>query len=129
MMEFTLGIWGPSEPSSYGLGFSSKNVNKSRIPGLEFIINASGLVSDNWSLGLLFGVTYSNPHSVYPDSSFEDLVPLGIAQISLAEIALNESNPTKYTFSNTSSSFLNESYPLTPEMLFLINYKKSLING
>ena len=24
MMEFTLGIWGPSEPSSYGLGFSSK---------------------------------------------------------------------------------------------------------
>ena len=103
MMEFTLGIWGPSEPSSYGLGFSSKNVNKARIPGLEFTINASGLVSDNWSLGLLFGVTYSNPYSVYPDSSFEDLVPLDIAQISLAEIALNESNPSKYTFSNTSS--------------------------
>ncbi|MDA7787532.1 TonB-dependent receptor, partial [bacterium] len=103
MMEFTLGIWGPSEPSSYGLGFSSKNVNKARIPGLEFTINASGLVSDNWSLGLLFGATYSNPYSVYPDSSFEDLVPLDIAQISLAEIALNESNPSKYTFSNTSS--------------------------
>jgi iron complex outermembrane receptor protein len=107
MMEFTLGIWGPSEPSSYGLGFSSKNVNKARIPGLEFTINASGLVSDNWSLGLLFGVTYSNPYSVFPDSSFEDLVPLDIAQISLAEIALNESNPTKYTFSNTSSSVNN----------------------
>ena len=107
MMEFTLGIWGPSEPSSYGLGFSSKNVNKARIPGLEFTINASGLVSDNWSLGLLFGATYSNPYSVYPDSSFEDLAPLDIAQISLAEIALNESNPTKYTFSNTSSTVNN----------------------
>jgi iron complex outermembrane receptor protein len=107
MMEFTLGIWGPPEPSSYGLGFSSKNVNKARIPGLEFTINASGLVSDNWSLGLLFGVTYSNPYSVYPDSSFEDLLPLDITQISLAEIALNESNPSKYTFSNTSSSANN----------------------
>jgi iron complex outermembrane receptor protein len=107
MMEFTLGIWGPPEPSSYGLGFSSKNVNKARIPGLEFTINASGLVSDNWSLGLLFGVTYSNPCSVYPDSSFEDLLPLDITQISLAEIALNESNPSKYTFSNTSSSANN----------------------
>ena len=107
MMEFTLGVWGPSEPSSYGLGFSSRNVNKARIPGLEFTINASGLVTDNWSLGLLFGVTYSNPYSVYPDSSFEDLGSLELTQISLAEIALNESNPTKYTFSNTSSSVNN----------------------
>lgn len=107
MMEFTLGVWGPSEPSSYGLGFSSKNVNKARIPGLEFTINASGLVTDNWSLGLLFGVTYSNPYSVYPDSSFEDLGSLELTQVSLAEIALNESNPTKYTFSNTSSSVNN----------------------
>jgi len=107
MMEFTLGIWGPSEPSSYGLGFSSRNVNKARIPGLEITMNASGLVTDNWSLGLLFGATYSNPYSVYPDSSFEDLVPLDLAQISLAQIALNESNPTKYTFSNTSSSVDN----------------------
>ena len=133
MMEFTLGIWGPSEPSSYGLGFSSKNVNKARIPGLEFTINASGLVSDNWSLGLLFGVTYSNPHSVYPDSSFEDLVPLGIAQISLAEIALNESNPTKYTFSNTSSSVNNSTLKYRSKVNIRLDvesvYKNKLIIG
>ena len=133
MMEFTLGIWGPSEPSSYGLGFSSKNVNKARIPGLEFTINASGLVSDNWSLGLLFGVTYSNPHSVYPDSSFEDLVPLGIAQISLAEIALNESNPTKYTFSNTSSSVINSTLKYRSKVNIRLDvesvYKNKLIIG
>ena len=133
MMEFTLGIWGPSEPSSYGLGFSSKNVNKARIPGLEFTINASGLVSDNWSLGLLFGVTYSNPHSVYPDSSFEDLVPLGIAQISLAEIALNESNPTKYTFSNTSSSLNNSTLKYRSKVNIRLDvesvYKNKLIIG
>ena len=133
MMEFTLGIWGPSEPSSYGLGFSSKNVNKARIPGLEFTINASGLVSDNWSLGLLFGVTYSNPHSVYPDSSFEDLVPLGIAQVSLAEIALNESNPTKYTFSNTSSSLNNSTLKYRSKVNIRLDvesvYKNKLIIG
>lgn len=133
MMEFTLGIWGPSEPSSYGLGFSSKNVNKARIPGLEFTINASGLVSDNWSLGLLFGATYSNPHSVYPDSSFEDLLPLGIAQISLAEIALNESNPTKYTFSNTSSSVNNSTLKYRSKVNIRLDvesvYKNKLIIG
>ena len=133
MMEFTLGIWGPSEPSSYGLGFSSKNVNKARIPGLEFTINASGLVSDNWSLGLLFGVTYSNPHSVYPDSSFEDLVPLGIAQISLADIALNESNPSKYTFSNTSSSLNNSTLKYRSKVNVRLDvesvYKNKLIIG
>ena len=103
MMEFTLGIWGPSEPSSYGLGFSSRNVNKARIPGIEFTINGSGMVQDDWSVSMLLGITYSNPYSVYPDSSFENLFTRDITQVSLSQIALNESNPTKYSFSNTSS--------------------------
>ena len=62
MMEFTMGIWGPSDPTLYGLGFSSKNVNKARIPGIEFTLNGSGYFNEDWSLAILFGITHSNPH-------------------------------------------------------------------
>ena len=104
MMEFTMGIWGPADPSLFGLGFSSKNVNKARIPGIEFTLNGSGYINEDWSLAILFGITHSNPYSVFPDSSFEDLGFLTPIQISLAEIALNGSGNTNYTFNNTSSA-------------------------
>ena len=51
-----------------------------------------------------FGITHSNPHSVFPDSSFEDLGSLTQIQLSLAEVALNGSGNTNYTFNNTSSA-------------------------
>ena len=104
MMEFTMGIWGPSDPSLYGLGFSSKNVNKARIPGIEFTLNGTGYINDDWSLAILFGITHSNPYSVFPDSSFEDLGSLTPIQVSLSEVALNGSGNTNYTFNNTSSA-------------------------
>ena len=104
MMEFTMGIWGPSDPTLYGLGFSSKNVNKARIPGIEFTLNGSGYLNEDWSLAILFGITHSNPHSVFPDSSFEDIGSLTPIQLSLAEVALNGSGNTNYTFNNTSSA-------------------------
>lgn len=104
MMEFTMGIWGPSDPSLYGLGFSSKNVNKARIPGIEFTLNGTGYINDDWSLAILFGITHSNPYSVFPDSSFEDLGSLTPIQVSLSEVALNGIGNTNYTFNNTSSA-------------------------
>ena len=103
MMEFTMGIWGPPSDPLYGLGFSSKNVNKARIPGIELTINGSGSFGKNWSFGILSGFTYSNPFSVYPDRSFENLVTTSSTQDFLAQLVLNGNTNNFYTFNNTSS--------------------------
>ena len=133
MMEFTMGIWGPSDPPLYGLGFSSKNVNKARIPGIEFTLNGSGYINEDWSLAILFGITHSNPHSVFPDSSFENLGSLTPIQLSLAEIALNGSGNTNYTFNNTSSATGNSILKYRNKTLVRFDfesiYKKKLTLG
>ena len=49
-----------------GIGFSSRNVGTTRIPGFEFTLNGSGSVGENWGFGILSGFTVTNPISVYP---------------------------------------------------------------
>ncbi|MBM77409.1 MAG: hypothetical protein CL846_02905 [Crocinitomicaceae bacterium] len=87
MMEFTFGQWGPTSDPLFGIGFISQNVGTTKIPGFEFTLNGSGSISENFSFAILSGFTWSNPISVYPDSSF----------------ATNYSNTIDYTFNNTSS--------------------------
>jgi iron complex outermembrane receptor protein len=94
MMEFTFGSWGPSTDPMFGLGFSSVNVGKTRISGLEFTFNGEGSINEHWGIGVLSGFNISNPISVYPDSIF----------------AYNNSNTFGYTFNNTSSDTSGNHY-------------------
>ena len=92
MMEFTFGQWGnPLTESLGGIGFSSRNVGKTRIPGLELTMNGEGAVGESWSFTILSGVSFSKPYSVYPDSVF----------------STNYLNNVGYTFNNTSSDTTN----------------------
>ena len=104
MMEFTMGIWGPESDNLYGLGFSSKNVGKTRIPGIELTINGAGKITDNLDIRILSGITYSYPYSVLPNNPYDYLPDnLSFTQNSLANIVLNGNNDSTYTFVNTSS--------------------------
>jgi len=109
MMEFTMGIWGPASENLYGLGFSSKNVGKTRIPGVELTINGAGKVTDNVDIRILSGITYSYPYSVFPNNPYEyvnlqfNTFQDSVFQNSLANIVLNGNNDSTYTFVNTSS--------------------------
>ena len=64
MMEFTFGGWGPSTDPLFGLGFTAKNVGKTRISGFEFTFNGEGSINDKWGFGILSGFNLSNPISV-----------------------------------------------------------------
>ena len=133
MMEFTMGIWGPPTDALYGLGFSSKNVNKARIPGIELTINGNGSFGENWSYGILTGITYSNPYSVYPDSSFESLITNSDQQYYFAQFVLDGSSNNSYTFNNTSSnnttSLLKYRNRTSIRFDFEANYKNKLSYG
>ncbi|MED5301866.1 MAG: TonB-dependent receptor, partial [Bacteroidota bacterium] len=118
MMEFTFGQWGnPLIESLGGIGFSSRNVGKTRIPGLELTLNGAGAVGENWNVAILSGVTVSRPFSVYPDSIF----------------ATNYFNNVGYTFNNTSSdtanSILKYRNTTTARFDFEVIYKNRLTVG
>ena len=118
MMEFTFGQWGnPMTEDLGGIGFSSRNVGTTRIPGFEFTLNGSGSVGENWGFGILSGFTVTNPISVYPDSVF----------------ATNYLNNVGYTFNNTSSdtsgSILKYRHRNTIRFDFEMNYKQKLSLG
>ena len=118
MMEFTFGQWGnPLTESLGGIGFSSRNVGKTRIPGLELTLNGAGAVGENWNVAILSGVTVSRPFSVYPDSIF----------------ATNYFNNVGYTFNNTSSdtanSILKYRNTTTARFDFEVIYKNRLTVG
>ena len=118
MMEFTFGQWGnPLTEPLGGIGFSSRNVGKTRIPGLELTLNGGGAVGENWNFTILSGVTLSRPFSVYPDSVF----------------ATNYLNNVGYTFNNTSSdtsnSILKYRNTTTARFDFEMIYKNKLTLG
>ena len=118
MMEFTFGQWGnPFTESLFGIGFSSRNVGKTRIPGLELTLSGGGAIGENWNFTILSGVTLSRPFSVYPDSVF----------------ATNYLNNVGYTFNNTSSdtsnSILKYRNTTTARFDFEMIYKNKLTLG
>ena len=117
MMEFTFGGWGPSTDPLFGLGFTAKNVGKTRISGFEFTFNGEGSINDKWGFGILSGFNLSNPISVYPDSVF----------------SYNSTNTLGYTFNNTSSDttghFLKYRSRASARLDIELSYKKKFSIG
>lgn len=68
MMEFNFGQWGPNlgMANLLGLGFSSVNVGRARINGVDISLGGEGKVGKT-NITLIGGYTYMNPQSLDPD--------------------------------------------------------------
>lgn len=68
MMEFNFGQWGPNLgfQNLLGLGFSSINVGKARVNGIDVSIGGEGHAGQT-KLNIIGGYTYMNPKSLDPD--------------------------------------------------------------
>ena len=71
MMEFNFGRWGPNLGLSnlLGLGFSSINVGKTRITGIDFSTGGEGKIGQV-RLNIIGGYTFMNPIALEPDAVY-----------------------------------------------------------
>ena len=65
MMEFTFGYWGNN-----GFGFKSVNVGKTQISGIEFSMNGQGKVTQDITINILGGYTYTIPVPLDLDKAY-----------------------------------------------------------
>jgi outer membrane receptor protein involved in Fe transport len=71
MMEFNFGQWGPNLgfQNLLGLGFSSINVGRARVNGIDISIGGDGKIGKT-QLTVIGGYTYMNPTSLDPDKVY-----------------------------------------------------------
>ncbi len=71
MMEFNFGQWGPNLgfENLLGLGFSSVNVGKARVNGIDISIGGEGKMGE-MQVNIIGGYTYMNPKSLDPDNVY-----------------------------------------------------------
>lgn len=72
MMEFNFGRWGPNMflDNFFGLGFSSINVGKTRITGIDVSVGGDGKIG-NTNVSIIGGYTYINPISLNPSTVYD----------------------------------------------------------
>lgn len=71
MMEFNFGQWGPNLgfQNLLGLGFSSVNVGKARVNGIDISVGGEGKIGQA-EVNIIGGYTYMNPKSIDPDNVY-----------------------------------------------------------
>lgn len=60
-IEFTFAQWGSFSDPLFGLGFRSVNIGKSRVWGAEASIMGTGKLTNDLTMNVLIGYTYTNP--------------------------------------------------------------------